>query len=416
MAAYYKPTEAEKKAILEAVKANQAWSAAGKKGASPEWKALPRNLQLWAAANPKGFGLTKGYTVEGIAEAQEAVGIKSAPRENAEREAARGENVDKFELGFLPAVKASPSSSASLRYPSSPNITEDSDYVAFNFFKYDPPFGARSGPSANDPGNAGAANNPDPNQQGRLYNFGRSGGYTPSGTPTVILYMPEDISTGYKANWGGKAFSNIARNTLDALGGETAMDKIRGATTAFGDAFGSAIPLAGAAAIRKGIQKITGDSLSNDDIFGALSGAILNPNTELLFESTDMRNFTLNFKLVPRSNGESIQINKIIKAFKQTMLPRKRVDSVFKVGTAGVQNGFISVPDLCRVSFMRNGVEHPRLPRFKMCAITQVDVNYTPDGAYATYQDGQSVAINLSLSFQETKLLFAEDITEETSY
>ena len=406
MAAYYKPTEAEKKAILDAVKANQAWSASGKKGASPEWRALPRNLQLWAAANPKGFGLTKGYTVEGIAEAQEAVGIESARQFHERREAERNVETDKLELGILPSVKASPSSLTSLRYPSSPNITEDSDYIAFNFFKYDPPFGVRQSPSA---GQAGAADAPD-NTAGRLYNFGRSGEYTSSGAPTVILYMPEDISTGYKTNWGGKAFSNIARDLLDTAAGETGMDKLMGAGTAARDALGRLPAMGGAAAIRKGIQKITGDSLSNDDIFGATAGAILNPNTELLFESTDMRNFTLNFKLVPRSSGETVQINKIIKVFKETMLPRKRVDKVFKVGTKGVQNGFISVPDLCRVSFMRNGEEHKFLPRYKMCAITQVDVNYTPDGAYATYQDGQSVAINLSISFQETKLLFAEDI------
>ena len=411
MAAYYKPTEAEKKTVLEAVKANQAWSAAGKKGASPEWKALPRNLQLWAAANPKGFGLTKGYTVEGIAEVQEAVGIESARQRNERLAAERNVETEKLELGVLPSVKASPSSSTSLRYPSSPNITEDSDYIAFNFFKYDPPFGVRSAPSGNDVGNAGADNNDaTDNTAGRLYNFGRSGEYTSSGAPTIILYMPEDISTGYKANWGGKAFSNIARDLLDTAAGETGMDKLMGAGTAARDALGRLPALGGAAAIRKGIQKITGDSLSNDDIFGATAGAILNPNTELLFESTDMRNFTLKFKLVPRSSGETVQINDIIKVFKETMLPRKRVDKVFKVGTKGVQNGFISVPDLCRVSFMRAGEEHKFLPKYKMCAITQVDVNYTPDGAYATYQDGQSVAIDLSVSFQETKLLFAEDI------
>lgn len=411
MAVPLKLTEAQKQQIRDAHAENMERQAKGQSVPGPKWKALGPLVNF--AYNP-GI-LNKGYTKEGIAEAQEAVGIESARQYHARLAAERSVETEKFELGSLPAVKASPSAATSLRYPSSPNITEDSDYVAFNFFKYDPPFGARSGPGV---GEAGAANSEpdDPNKQGRLYNFGRSGGYTPSGTPTVILYMPEDISTGYKANWGGKAFSNFARDSLDALAGETAMDKIKGVTTAVGDAFGRGIPLVGAAAIRKGIQKITGDSLSNDDIFGALSGAILNPNTELLFESTDMRNFSLNFKLVPRNPDETIQINSIIKAFKQTMLPRKRVDSVFKVGTEGVQNGFISVPDLCRVSFMKAGAEHPRLPRYKMCAITQVDVNYTPDGAYATYSDGQSVAINLSISFQETKLLFAEDISEDTSY
>lgn len=411
MAVPLKLTEAQKQQIRDAHAENMERQAKGQSVPGPKWKALGPLVNF--AYNP-GI-LNKGYTKEGMAEAQEAVGIESARQYHARLAAERSVETEKFELGSLPAVKASPSAATSLRYPSSPNITEDSDYVAFNFFKYDPPFGARSGPGV---GEAGAANSEpdDPNKQGRLYNFGRSGGYTPSGTPTVILYMPEDISTGYKANWGGKAFSNFARDSLDALAGETAMDKIKGVTTAVGDAFGRGIPLVGAAAIRKGIQKITGDSLSNDDIFGALSGAILNPNTELLFESTDMRNFSLNFKLVPRNPDETIQINSIIKAFKQTMLPRKRVDSVFKVGTEGVQNGFISVPDLCRVSFMKAGAEHPRLPRYKMCAITQVDVNYTPDGAYATYSDGQSVAINLSISFQETKLLFAEDISEDTSY
>ena len=28
---------------------------------------------------------------------------------------------------------------------------------------------------------------------------------------TFIMYMPEDISTGFRANWGGKAFGNFAK-------------------------------------------------------------------------------------------------------------------------------------------------------------------------------------------------------------
>ena len=51
-----------------------------------------------------------------------------------------------------------------------------------------------------------------------------------------------------------------------------------------------------------------------------------------------------------------------------------------------------------------------------MCAITNVDVNYTPDVAYATYDDsknpGQPVAIELSIGFQETKLVFADEISD----
>ena len=94
------------------------------------------------------------------------------------------------------------------------------------------------------------------------------------------------------------------------------------------------------------------------------------------------------------------------------MLPRKGASKVFGISNTGVTNGFIGVPDLVRVAFMHGPGEHPHLPKFKMCAITQVDVNYTPDGSYATYEDGQPVAIELRLNLQETKLVFAEDIDQ----
>ena len=84
--------------------------------------------------------------------------------------------------------------------------------------------------------------------------------------------------------------------------------------------------------------------------------------------------------------------------------------NVLGANNDGTFAGFIGVPDLCRVAFMHGGNEHEALPRFKMCAITQVDVNYTPDGTYATYYDGQPVAVQLTISFQETKLVFSEEI------
>ena len=59
-----------------------------------------------------------------------------------------------------------------------------------------------------------------------------------------------------------------------------------------------------------------------------------------------------------------------------------------------------------------------KLAQYKPCAMTRVQVNYTPDGTYATYQDGSPVAIELQLGFMETKLIFAEEIsyTGEASF
>ena len=75
-----------------------------------------------------------------------------------------------------------------------------------------------------------------------------------------------------------------------------------------------------------------------------------------------------------------------------------------------LEASFIKVPKVCQVTYMRGEKQHPHLPAYKMCAITDVAVNYTPDGNYAVYNDGMPVATELKVSFMETKLLFSEDV------
>ena len=287
-----------------------------------------------------------------------------------------------------------------LRYPMADSdqggITANADYVVFNFYDYLPPFGSQ--------------------RQGDVtsgvYDYNMANEYTPAANyKPIMLYMPEDISTGFKANWDGKNMSNIATDALRAMGREGVLAKAGEATRGISKFVDKILPLTGAAAVQAATSKLAGDSLSYNDIFGGIGGAILNPNTELLFSGVQMRNFQLAFKLVPRHSKETGQINNIITQFKKAMLPTNEPgDGVFGTDNEGVKLGFIGVPKLVKVSFMKGPGENNKLPRFKMCALTSVDVNYTPDGTYATYTDGQPVAIGLQLNFQETKICFAEDI------
>ena len=332
-------------------------------------------------------------------------------------------NLTKVKAGTIPPATVNTNSTNSLRYPSNQGgITNDHDYVTFQFYKYTPPFSKRKkirsggqtgGSYTKRRGTAFRSNEVVADQ----YDYNQSGladepnQYENSnGMAPIVLYMPEDISTGFRSNWTGKAYGNFASDALKAAGGDTFGDKLTGSAQAITKAIDRSIPIAGAMAIRKALQKISGDQLSNDDIFGGVSGAILNPNVELMYGGTDLRNFTLNFKLVPRDATESSTIKQICNQFKRAMLPKLDPGNVFGGTSPGTFKGFIGVPDLCRVAFMKGAEEHEGLPRFKMCAITQVDVNYTPDGTYATYFDGQPVAILLTVSFQETKMVFSEEI------
>ena len=228
------------------------------------------------------------------------------------------------------------------------------------------------------------------------------------GYNNVVLYMPEDVSTGFRAQWGGKNLTNFASGVLSAAGAD-GFDKLKRSGDALAGAIGNVSYIAGAQAISKFISATSGDQISNDDVFGAISGAILNPNTELLFSGVDMRNFVLNFKLVPRDEKEASMVNSIVAHFKKASLPSRVPDKIFG-NDSSIKRNFIGAPKLVRVTFMSGENEHPYLPRYKMCALTQVDVNYTPDGVYATYEGGQPVAIQMSLNFQETKIVFADEV------
>ena len=300
-------------------------------------------------------------------------------------------------------------SNASLRYPSNQDIGPNSDYVLFEFKKYKPPFQNQA--RITDKGDGTSEK-----QHHGQYDYNRAGEYEDADPAykSIIMYMPEDVSTGFKGNWGGKAFSTMGANTLRAMGQAGVDQKFTSVLKTGGDQLKKAVQLSGAQLIRDTINSITGDKISNDDVFGAISGAILNPNTELLFSAVDMRNFQLQFTLVPRNSGEAETVNEIAKIFKMCTLPQRDPGAVFAGKNDAIDAGFIGVPNLCRVSFMRGAEEHDVLPRYKMCAVTATDVNYTPDGTYATYRDGQPVAMQLKINFQETKIVFADEIKNDT--
>ena len=59
---------------------------------------------------------------------------------------------------------------------------------------------------------------------------------------------------------------------------------------------------------------------------------------------------------------------------------------------------------------MTGSVANENIIQFKPCAINAVEVNYTPDGTYATYEGGVPAAIELRVNFMETKLVFADEV------
>ena len=148
-----------------------------------------------------------------------------------------------------------------------------------------------------------------------------------------------------------------------------------------------------------------GGSLTRDAVFARQEGQILNQNVELLFNGVNLRSFKFSFKLTPRGPKEAEQVKLIINAFKRAMAP--------KLGKG--QPIFLETPDVFNLTYKKGNSKHPFLHTFKQCALTDMSVNYTGEGVYATYGGddenggGTPVSMVLELGFKELEPIYDTD-------
>jgi len=141
------------------------------------------------------------------------------------------------------------------------------------------------------------------------------------------------------------------------------------------------------------------------NLLARTEGIILNPNLELLFKSPTLRSFNFTFKMSARNSDEADMIIKILRFFKQGSRPQK-----------SASNLFLKSPHTFKIKYLHRGVnaeEHPYIGKVKECACTNVGVNYTPDGQYATYTDGKLVSYAMTLGFKELEPVFNSDYEED---
>jgi len=221
---------------------------------------------------------------------------------------------------------------------------------------------------------------------------------------TTFLSIPGNIQDQNSANWGGGEMNVLQVEGLKlayaaiASGEKGAGDYLSDAKTkleGMGDEIKSGIaPYFAGQAVGVGQQALQ-----------RTSGAVLNPNLELLFNGPSLRPFTFNFLLAPRSKRESQSAVNVIRFFKQGMSPIR-----------SKSNLFLKTPNTFRIKYLHRGDgEHKFLNKFKECALLSVVVNYTPNANYATFTDGGMVAYQLTLSFQELEPVFNDDYKNDNS-
>jgi len=209
---------------------------------------------------------------------------------------------------------------------------------------------------------------------------------------TIALYIPNKIVNNGSLSYNGVDFS-LAR----ALSGTLQRGQ-------YGDL--AALGRRGIASFFDSLTNIIGTNLNAEQAMQAVSGLAINPRQEMLFNGVQVRTFDFTFSFAPRNKGEAQTTNQIIREFRKYAHPSLH-------GTGAMLN----VPAEFEIRYYKvfnNDVtaENLFLNKIGRCALTAVNVDYTPNAVMSTFPDGSPVRTSLTMSFQELRPLTREDIEE----
>lgn len=199
----------------------------------------------------------------------------------------------------------------------------------------------------------------------------------------IVLYVPNNLRTGYSVNWSESDFQK------EELYAELALEAGKMATGQDSQLISKAV---GGIAARKlqgleYIQKATKITPGNS-------------KAEQLFKGVNFRDFSFDYQFAPRSEKEAEAVMKIIRMFRHHMLPE------FKD-----QANFLYIyPSEFEIKYYKGSEENQYIEKHMTCVLTNMIVDYTPNGQFNTFKNGMPTQINMNLTFRELSVP-----TKETS-
>jgi len=295
-----------------------------------------------------------------------------------------------FDIPLSPSqrLRQNPLSFSAVQYPLDLGSNELGHYILFEsgFLKYEPQQDSMfEAASSTKPGTASQEQITGKIPTGSISNA------------AIAIYMPPGIKVGYSQSYDGDTETGVSGDVQAAINeGKKAQgmsDKILGALQGIsgsvarqaGQAVGEFVSLAGLGdPVRFSLKRF---------------GAAINPRNEALYNTPAQRTFTYTFDFWPRNPDEAIAVENIVKIFKYNSSP-----GLFAAG------GMFDTPNYFKISYMYNDGPNPHLHKIGACFCTSVDVDYTPDGQFTTFEGGQPIHTKLTVNFLEDRIVTKRDI------
>ena len=230
---------------------------------------------------------------------------------------------------------------------------------------------------------------------------------------TIYLPIPQQISDSLRVEYAEDRLSPIAAAAVATATGIMSADggsiaKVRdfvGRVTSGQYKF-EGVDNAGINSLKTGLAasaiRSLGMNVSAQGLISRASGQVLQSNLELLFSGMALRTFPFIFDFAPRDEDEAEEVMRIIRVIKMAMTPSGR-DSVL-----------MTAPDLFQFTYISGKERHPFLNSFKVGVLSNMTVNYTAGGNYATYGGTlkSPVHMRMQLDFKEINPVFREDYAQ----
>lgn len=161
----------------------------------------------------------------------------------------------------------------------------------------------------------------------------------------------------------------------------------------------------------KAIGAYAGTDMSSFGAGGA-AGAVMsatghpiNPGVQVLYRSTYLRAFQFTFMMAPSSQKESEAMDRIIWNLRRFAAPNMNQGTSLLFDT----------PAEFEIKFFNKGKENLAIPKIRRCVMTDINVNYTPQGEWSTFRNGYPVSCLLSLAFQEMEIITRDKIEKDNN-
>jgi len=201
----------------------------------------------------------------------------------------------------------------------------------------------------------------------------------------IALHIPNQLNIRYSTNWEAEETLGFqaAEDIIKALGSGAAM-------TDFVDKAKNTTGVARDIVTNIGMSKAPGGAA-----ISAATGLAPNPKKEQVFKGIDYRTFQFDYMFFPRDEVEAKNVMNIIQEFKYHMHPEFKGDSTY----------LWIYPSEFDIAYYTKNKENEHIHRHTSCVLTEMNVNYTPNGQFTSFANGMPTQINITLSFRELGLL-----------